>query len=419
MIYNYGFSIIGKSHIAANSCCQDSHALKELENGWVVAAVADGVGSAKNSQIGSKIAAQTVVDFCAECMPSDYSTISIKSMLRTAYNYALKQIIKESEKTGEPLESYDTTLTTVIYDGHRIIYGHSGDGAIIGLTVFGDYIKITTPQKGEDLVSVVPLRAGYTAWVIDSYEEELASVMLITDGMLEFALCPYLLRQSDSYEVYIPMASFFADPLGVPKNKKNWNLEINEIKDFLKAEDSYDFSRFYARLEKIYKKRMKKESVEVLEKLNETNYAIAFMKSVEDDKTLVALINPELTVDSKDKDYYSEPNWSDLQDKWNRKAYPHLYKNNEDVDSVFQEEPEKDNEKEQTNDPRLATQDTDVSESVPVPNVTNNDIEEKVLPLNEDDSSIKEELLDLTVETSDTDSHKKRKKKKWFGIGQD
>ncbi len=150
-----------------------------MNNGWYVAAIADGVGSAKNSHIGSKIAADTVVDFCSEYMPWDYSVIGIKSMLRTAYNYAFKQILRESEKSGEPIESYDTTLSVVIYDGHRIIYGHSGDGAIIGLTIYGDYIQITKPQKGDDMVSVLPLRAGYTVWSIDTYEEELAAVIMV------------------------------------------------------------------------------------------------------------------------------------------------------------------------------------------------------------------------------------------------
>ena len=148
MIIDYGFSFIGKSHIAMGTCCQDNHKIKKLDNGWYIAAIADGVGSAKNSHIGSQIATETVVAVCEEYMPWDYNTISIKSMMRTAYNYAFKQILRESQNSGEPIESYDTTLTMVIYDGHRIIYGHSGDGAIIGLNIYGDYVPITKPQKG-------------------------------------------------------------------------------------------------------------------------------------------------------------------------------------------------------------------------------------------------------------------------------
>ena len=115
MLFDYGFSLIGKSHIAKGTCCQDNHKIKKLGNGWYIAAIADGVGSAVNSQIGSKIATETVVEMCEELMPWDYNTISIKSMMRTVYNYAFKRIMNEAEKTGNPIESYDTTLSMVIY----------------------------------------------------------------------------------------------------------------------------------------------------------------------------------------------------------------------------------------------------------------------------------------------------------------
>lgn len=325
MIFNYGYSVVGKSHIAKGTCCQDSHMIKELDNGWVIAAIADGVGSAKNSQIGSSIAAKTVVEFCAEYMPWDFSVIGIKSMLRTAYNYAFKQIIRESEKTGEPIESYDTTLTTVIYDGHRVIYGHSGDGAIIGLTVYGDYVQITKPQKGVDMVSVLPLRSGYTVWSIDSYEEELVAVMLMTDGMLDYALCPYLLRQSEKSEVYTPIASFFADPYGVPKSEKKAEKTKNDIREFITADENYEPEKFYERLATIYTKHLNKEANKLIENLKEKNHPLAFMQSVQDDKTMVAIINTDIQFDTKEIEHFSEPNWDLLQEKWNQKAYPHLY----------------------------------------------------------------------------------------------
>ncbi len=330
MIFNYSFSVVGKSHIEKGTCCQDSHKIKKMDNGWYVAAIADGVGSAKNSHIGSKIAADTVVDFCSEYMPWDYSVIGIKSMLRTAYNYAFKQIIRESDKSGEPIESYDTTLSVVIYDGHRIIYGHSGDGAIIGLTIYGDYIQITKPQKGDDMVSVLPLRAGYTVWSIDTYEEELAAVMLMTDGMLDGTLCPYLLKQSNVSEVYTPIASFFADPYGTAETEKKVKKIKKEIKDFITVDEEYNIDKFYDRLSEIYKKHHGEKGKDLVDNLKEKNYPIALMQSVQDDKTMVALINTEAVFETKDIQHFSDPNWDDLQEEWNKKAYPHLYKEKTD-----------------------------------------------------------------------------------------
>lgn len=340
MIIDFGISTVGKSHIKNGTCCQDSHCIKKMQNGWIIAAVADGVGSAKNSSIGSEIAAKTVVKLCEECMPWDYNVISIKSMIRTAYNYAFKQILRESEQSGEPIESYDTTLSMVIYDGKRIIYGHSGDGAIIGLTTFGDYVEITRPQKSDDGVSVIPLRGGYTQWVIDSYEEDLVAVLLMTDGMLE-TLCHYLLRdyEKKTKNVYVPLASYFADPYGF--EEKHIEEIREDIFDFVVADEEYNSTNFYNRLLRIYEKHLPEKAKDVVDTFKKLNYPVGLMQMEQDDKTIVGLVNTELPFDDKDESFYSEPDWTELQEAWNRKAYPHLYANsntenelNTDVSSI-------------------------------------------------------------------------------------
>ena len=325
MIIKYGFSVIGKSHIKKGTCCQDSHAIKELENGWTIAVVGDGVGSAKNSEKGSKIAVEAVVSFCEQFFPWDGSLLSIKSMLRTAYNFALKRIIKESKTSKEPLDSYDTTLTTVIYDGSRIVFAHSGDGGIIGLNSFGDYSLITKPQKGKDGISVIPLRFGDSKWVIDTYEEDLSAVLLVTDGMLDI-LTPYLLRNNENYldGVYVPLATFFSDPRGFLDNNNLQNV-IQSINDFVSNDADYNPLEFYSRLRSIYTAIIADDANSVVETIINTNVPISLMESVSDDKTIVVIINNTMPIDIKEPEYYAEPDWKQKQEAWNRIAYPHLY----------------------------------------------------------------------------------------------
>ncbi len=326
----YGYSLAGKSHLARNKGCDDSHRIIELENGWIAAAVADGVGSAANSAVGSKIAVDTVTDFCAEYLPWDESVIGIKSMLRTAFNHAYKQILRKAKEEGNPVESYDTTLSAVIYDGHHVIYGHSGDGAILGLTGEGKYVVLTTEQKGADGISVIPLRAGYTSWVIDRYDEELSSVLLVTDGMLEI-LCPSLLKglEDEEGKVYVPLASFFADPAAF-EGENNAERQRLRIEAFLKAEEDYPAEDFYEGLKNVYQTRVPEKSEELLEELKKHHYPVAFMQKVRDDKTAAAIINTESETQSREKAYYAEPDWRTLQLLWNKKAYPHLDWENED-----------------------------------------------------------------------------------------
>lgn len=413
MIFDYGFSLVGKSHLTNGTCCQDNHKIKRLSNGWVIAASADGVGSAKNSQIGSKIATETVVSFCDEYMPWDYSVIGIKSMLRTAYNYAFKSVLKEAEKTGEPIESYDTTLNIVIFDGHRIIYGHSGDGAIIGLNTFGQFVTLTTPQKGADGITVLPLRSGYTQWVIDSYDEDLVSVLIMTDGMLDI-LSPYLLRLAEPplTNVYTPLASFFGDPIGFEADGEKIK---NSIFDFLKAEDGYDSEAFYSRLNYVYSKRVGDKANELVDSIKLNNWPVVLMQGVQDDKTLVCLINTDNQVDNNDIDYYREPDWIKLQERWNRKAYPHLYSDSSDSGETIAEDKSINNESYHVES--VDTQENVVNETETIAvsfpsqsgfdgdtktNDNYNDAFDSTLPLGNDDISMKK--------------HKKPKKRGFFGL---
>ena len=330
MIFNYGFSIQGKSHINDGKPCQDAHCIRRMENGWYVGAAADGVGSCANAEIGSALAVKTAVDFVCEYMPADVSLINIKSMLRTALNYAMKCIIRQAEKDGCPVESYDTTLSLVIYDGCRIIYAHSGDGAIIGLTRFGELVEITQRQKAEDGVSLIPLRSGYTTWEIDTYEEELAGVLIVTDGVLD-ALSPYLLKipapgGSAQSGLYMPLGSWLADPAGLTEDEEEGNVLKERIEAFLEGDPEYDSDFFYERLTEIYKARIPEDAENILASIRQYNYPVSLMQGIQDDKTAVGFLNTEASVKPQSAAAYSEPDWVKLQELWNQLAYPSLYK---------------------------------------------------------------------------------------------
>lgn len=153
---------------------------------------------------------------------------------------------------------------------------------------------------------------------------------VLTDGMLDGTLCPYLLKQSNVSEVYTPIASFFADPYGTAETEKKVKKIKKEIKDFITVDEEYNIDKFYDRLSEIYKKHHGEKGKDLVDNLKEKNYPIALMQSVQDDKTMVALINTEAVFETKDIQHFSDPNWDDLQEEWNKKAYPHLYKEKTD-----------------------------------------------------------------------------------------
>ena len=293
----YGASLIGSSHIKKGSVCQDSNKAFRLSNGWLVAAVADGVGSAKHSEIASKLAVDTVVEICNDRINKHTKFSELQSIILDAYKDAEKRIEDYADQQGDSITEYDTTLSMVIYDGEKIAYGHSGDGGIVGLSVNGEYLKITNPQKAEDNICVIPLRAGEQHWVIGACEERLASVLLATDGIYD-TFFPYLLRGQE-VEVYVPLIRFFMD---------NNCMEIND-----------------ENLADIEKSR--------IEFLQSPAYS-----SVTDDKTVLVVFNQKIMPSIKEESYYAEPNWEKLQLEWNKKAYPHLYKDVQENDAI---QPEK------------------------------------------------------------------------------
>ena len=345
MIYNYGFSITGKSHLQTETPCQDAHYIRQLENGWFVGAAADGVGSCSQAEEGSALAVKTAVDFVCDYMPYDYSVISIKSMLRTAFNHTMKTIIRHAEEKNLPIENFDTTLSLVIYDGKRIIYAHSGDGAVIGLTAFGEVVEITKRQKAEDGVSLVPLRAGYEAWEIDVYEEELAGVLIVTDGVLD-AVSPYLLKThadevpdyAGGSGLYVPLVSYFADPAGIPEEEECQAVLKESMEAFLTGDPDFDSKFFYERLETIYRSRVPDRAAEFVDGLKAWNYPLSLMQASQDDKTVVGFLNTDTFVEPQAESYYKEADWPAYQEVWDRMAYPGLYPKAENPNREEKEE---------------------------------------------------------------------------------
>lgn len=287
MVY-YGMSIVGTSHVKKGTVCQDSHKAVVLVNGWCVAAVADGVGSAKHSEVASSIAVKTAVDYCETHIKNETNIEELEGTLKVAYEAAEKAIQDYVAEQGDSITDYDTTLSMVVYDGKTIIYGHSGDGGIVGLLNDGLYVKITNPQKAEDGICVIPLRAGETHWEFGTAEGEFASVLLATDGVYD-TFFPYLLKGQKN-EVYVPLIQYFLDNNALDITSDN-SEEIKQSRvDFLNS---------------------------------------AVYEPVTDDKTVLVIVNPTVKPAFQDEDYYKDPDWEALQLEWNKKAYPHLYKDKE------------------------------------------------------------------------------------------
>jgi hypothetical protein len=281
MIISYSFSLQGLSHREKDVPCQDANFIRYLKNGWVAAAIADGLGSAAHSDVAAALAVASLDIIEEDKLPSAWDGEIACALLRACFERAYEAIQAEVEEREGDWGDYSTTLTAVLYDGMHLAYGHCGDGGIIGLTDEGKYQIITEAQKGEEWNSVMPLSSGAEYWVFASPAESCGSVALLTDGLFDVIAPPLLHGDEATGGVYIPFIRQFIDPvvLGIT------------------AENAADTQKAVAA------------------------FFDSFSPAVTDDKTLLCLIREGFVPPTLDEAYYAEPDWAGRREEQKRRLY--------------------------------------------------------------------------------------------------
>lgn len=190
-------SVRGVSHISNGTPCQDASVAFTVPGFGAIVAVADGLGSCSKSDVGSEIAISVVkseLEQMALAGDGDDALLIAEAFIKVAFAKALNEIRKRAEKDGAPESEYLTTLSVAFFNGRNVAWGHSGDGALIGVTSFGSAKKLTQEQNGDNASIVFPLQSGPSRWVFGhDAQEEYCSVLATTDGLLE-VIQPQLLN---------------------------------------------------------------------------------------------------------------------------------------------------------------------------------------------------------------------------------
>jgi len=269
----FGASVQGSAHIATGVVCQDAHKIVYLSNGWCIALIADGVGSAARSDEGARIAVETAAHYVQAYAPTaSWRPTILEGIWFAAFRAAWSAIVNHAQREQAAIEDFDTTLTGFIYNGQQLAYGHCGDGGIVALQADGRYRVLTEVQKGDEVNSVYPLRLGESYWFFGHSETFLAAVALMTDGILaEF--CPNILSRSDE-PVFAPFATHFmhlhrSSALAGEIEEDFAGAQTKALKAFLEDSES--------------------------------------IKRITDDKTLVVVLNVQMTVADMDDVYYGPP----------------------------------------------------------------------------------------------------------------
>lgn len=195
----------GVAHRCYGTRCQDAHMIRRVKQvaiwkdggkrdrllpgkEYVVAAVADGLGSEAHSDIGAHAAVNTAVSTMCEligtwCATGDSAlAISMPRFLEQAMIKANNAVVKKAASMELPANEFDATLAIAVYDGDQLFYGSAGDSGVIAKTDAG-FELLTRPSRVGS-AGTYPLYCK-EKWEIGACCGHVQGFLLATDGVLE------------------------------------------------------------------------------------------------------------------------------------------------------------------------------------------------------------------------------------------
>src|SRR5262245_33541753 len=147
-----GASVQGASHLRNGTPCQDSWHAAEIDGGVLVAAVADGAGSAPESHLGSNWAARAAVEHTVERLrrhlPQDDE--GWRAVLREGLESARQAVLElAADAAGLSVTDLSTTLLLAVALPDHIAAAQVGDGAVVVRLPDEALQAVTRPPVGE------------------------------------------------------------------------------------------------------------------------------------------------------------------------------------------------------------------------------------------------------------------------------
>lgn len=192
-------SVRGTSHEKAGQLCQDAHQWEKLLEDVLVAAVADGAGSATLGKVGAIVASQTAVETIrasvgartsASLQPLPEDEQELQLLLTNALEAAKAAVEAEAIACSMTARDLATTLILVVATPDLIAAAQVGDGVAVASDREGHIIALTEPQRGEyinETTFLVSPNALDTVKV-NLWRGATANIAVLSDGLQMLAL---------------------------------------------------------------------------------------------------------------------------------------------------------------------------------------------------------------------------------------
>lgn len=180
------FSIkqIGTSHKQNNTCCQDDVRIREDEQ-WIVAALADGLGSLSHSELAAEIATQTLCGFPHTLLEKIINNdAGIEEYIVETVADAIKA---EADSRNIDYTACDCTLVFVVIDKLRNLatVGRLGDSAAIILRKTDSVVISDSDHSANGTNAVLDSEAFHNLNLISFKieDEDIIGFILTSDGL--------------------------------------------------------------------------------------------------------------------------------------------------------------------------------------------------------------------------------------------
>ena len=178
----------GRSHTRAGLPCQDRLACAVVGGDTLVAALADGAGSAKLAERGAEIA----VEIAFQCLSRalDLEQPDYGTLLREAAVEARKMVMAEAREHGsEPRDLASTLLVAVVGPAGGAAL-QIGDGVIVVNDREDHFCWVFWPQRGEyaNTTHFLTDDDALQRLQVDTFPTKVVDVALMSDGLEPLAL---------------------------------------------------------------------------------------------------------------------------------------------------------------------------------------------------------------------------------------
>ncbi|MBD0263656.1 MAG: protein phosphatase 2C domain-containing protein [Tolypothrix sp. Co-bin9] len=185
-------SVGGTSHLKNNQLCQDAHHWQILPDNVLVAAVADGAGSAVSGKVGAMVAVEAAIEnisvkqFTRRTLDDE----QVRSLLNDAIIAAKLAVEHEAAACDKQPQDLATTLIITIATPELAAVVQIGDGMAVAKDRMGNLLALTMPDNGEYINATTFLTSpnALDTAQMRIWREAIVNVGVLTDGLQMLAL---------------------------------------------------------------------------------------------------------------------------------------------------------------------------------------------------------------------------------------